>query len=87
MASTTAIPPARIGARTPGTRAKKPAGFHQSMVPRLRALRLKSGAGEVIGRDFPRRPAQLPIAARRTARARRDETRTAAISGADPQHG
>jgi nitrite reductase/ring-hydroxylating ferredoxin subunit len=49
MASTTAIPRTH-GARTPKTRAKKAAGFHQSWYAIARSDEVR--AGEVIGRDF-----------------------------------
>jgi phenylpropionate dioxygenase-like ring-hydroxylating dioxygenase large terminal subunit len=49
MASTTAIPRTH-GARAPRTRAKKPAGFHQSWYAIARSGEV--GVGEVIGRDF-----------------------------------
>jgi phenylpropionate dioxygenase-like ring-hydroxylating dioxygenase large terminal subunit len=49
MASTTAIPRAH-GARASKSRAKKPAGFHQSWYAIARSDEV--GAGEVIGRDF-----------------------------------
>jgi phenylpropionate dioxygenase-like ring-hydroxylating dioxygenase large terminal subunit len=49
MASTTAIPRMN-GNRAPRTRAKKPAGFHQSWYAIARCGEV--GAGEVIGRDF-----------------------------------
>ncbi|MGB9383032.1 Rieske 2Fe-2S domain-containing protein [Candidatus Binatus sp.] len=49
MASTTAIPRAH-GARTSKTRARKPAGFHQSWYAIARSDEVR--AGEVIGRDF-----------------------------------
>ncbi len=49
MASTTAIPRTH-GARAPRTRAKKPAGFHQSWYAIARSGEV--GNGEVIGRDF-----------------------------------
>jgi phenylpropionate dioxygenase-like ring-hydroxylating dioxygenase large terminal subunit len=49
MASTTALPRTN-GTRAPRTRAKKPAGFHQSWYAIARSDEV--AAGEVIGRDF-----------------------------------
>jgi phenylpropionate dioxygenase-like ring-hydroxylating dioxygenase large terminal subunit len=49
MASTTAIPRTN-GSRAPRTRAKKPAGFHQSWYAIARSGEV--GNGELIGRDF-----------------------------------